>query len=226
MQESDKNATEYEAKYREGYGLVYPDGHVIRVHRQILEWELGIRGGRIFDFGCGSGAHLKYFADQGFTPHGCDTSSTAIQQCRARMPQFGEHFFVNEIIPDLPARFGGAHFDVFLSNQVLYYLNDDGIRSVSNQAHAILKPGGVFVVSMMPRACWYAQHATERQGEFHRVVLNTARQHTDTFINFKEPEEWSTIFGEFEKLHLGSYSWHIREDEGAHVHWLFIGRKR
>ena len=58
------NAEDYEQRYRSGYGLQYPESHVIRVHKQILEWELGVRTGTAFDFGCGAGANLKYFRDR------------------------------------------------------------------------------------------------------------------------------------------------------------------
>ena len=47
---------DYEARYQSGYGLVYPESHIIRVHRHILQWELKQTPGNMFDFGCGSGS--------------------------------------------------------------------------------------------------------------------------------------------------------------------------
>jgi SAM-dependent methyltransferase len=217
------NATEYEAMYQKGYGLVYPDGHIVRLYRHILEWELKLTKGRLFDFGCGSGSHLKYFSDHGFEPYGCDTSQTAIERCRKLMPGREDHFFVNEVIPDLLRRYADGFFDMFLSNQVLYFLDTAGIKEITRQAYEILKPGGVFAVSMMPRACWYSRHVTETKGDLSKVVLDTSRQVSELYINFREPTEWQALFAPFRKLHIGSYSWHIREDEGAHVHWLFVG---
>jgi SAM-dependent methyltransferase len=223
--QSTHNATQYEEKYQQGYGLVYPESHIIRVHRQILEWQLKMKGGRLFDFGCGSGSHLKYFADHGYVPYGCDTSRTAVDACKALMPKYADHFFTSEVMPDLPAKYAGQPFDVFLSNQVLYYLDDDGIRNIANQAYAILKPGGVFVVSMMPRSCWYASHVVGNKNGFDTVSLKSPRQTETMHINFKESSEWSTLFPKFKKLHLGSYGWHVREEEGEHVHWLFVGER-
>jgi 2-polyprenyl-3-methyl-5-hydroxy-6-metoxy-1,4-benzoquinol methylase len=218
------SAKQYETKYKQGYGLVYPESHIIRVHRHILEWELGMRDGTIFDFGCGSGAHLKYFADHGFVPYGCDVSKTAIEQCAKMMPEHVANFFVTPAVkPDLAALVGPTRFNVFLSNQVLYYLDDEGIRDIVRQAHAMLQTRGVFVVSMMAYSCWYARFITGTVGDLKKVDMKTPRQTETMFINFKNREEIEALFKPFRKLHLGSYGNHIRDEEGSTDHWLYVG---
>src|SRR3989338_5285215 len=94
MQEQTYNAKWYEQKYQEGYGVIYPESHIIRVHKHILEWELHLTSGKIIDFGCGSGANLQYFDCCGFIPCGCDTSANAIDQCKKKMPKYATNFFV------------------------------------------------------------------------------------------------------------------------------------
>lgn len=224
MYEQVLSAERYEEKYREGYGIVYPESHIIRIHKHILDWELGIDSGRIFDFGCGSGAHVKYFADQGFIPYGCDTSATAIEQCKKHMPEYADHFFITPARnPDLLRLVGRNEFNIFLSNQVLYYLGDDGIRNIVTQAHSLLKPGGLFIVTMMAYSCWYARYITGEVGDFKKVEMDTARQKETMFINFKRKEELTDLFKPFKKLHVGSYGSHIREEEGSTDHWIFVG---
>ena len=219
------NAEVYEEKYRQGFGLTYPESHIIRVHRQILEWELKIACGSMFDFGCGSGGNLKYFTKQGFTPYGCDTSATAVAGARALLPEHAARIVVTPLVPDLPALFPGLAVDLFLSNQVLYYLEDRDIRRIVDGAHALVRPGGVFVATMMARSCWYARYMTERVGDFSRVVLDTPRQRETMLINFKEREELPALFSPFRPLHVGFYTWQIREEEGAHDHWVFVGAR-
>ena len=52
----------YTQKYdKEGYGLQYPDGHVIRFYERILKFQLHKTSGNLLDFGCGNGIHSKYF---------------------------------------------------------------------------------------------------------------------------------------------------------------------
>jgi SAM-dependent methyltransferase len=219
------NAADYEQRYREGYGLAYPESHIIRVNKHILEWELGMRGGRVFDFGCGAGAHLKYFADQGYEPFGCDTSETAIAVCRRLMPQWKDNFRATPVNPDLPSLFGATKFDVFLSNQVLYFLDDPGIASIVEQAYSMVAAGGVFIATMMAPSCWYARYIDGERDGFRVVKLDTPRQKSELLVNFKAREELSKLFAPFSALHIGSYGSHIRQEEGSTDHWLFVGRK-
>jgi len=223
MNELNFSARQYEQKYQQGYGLVYPESHIIRVHRHILEWELGLNSGQIFDFGCGSGAHLKYFANHGFIPYGCDVSATAIASCQELMPEYTANFFVTPVNPDLTSLVAVGQFNVFLSNQVLYYLDNQGIRDIVQQAYALVRPGGVFVVTMMAYSCWYARYITGEAGDFKKVQMDTPRQKETMFINFKQREALEDLFQPFKKLHLGSYGNHIREEEGSTDHWLFVG---
>jgi SAM-dependent methyltransferase len=220
---SEHNAQDYEQRYRQGYGLLYPESHIIRVHRHILEWELGMKPGRAFDFGCGAGANLRYFAEQGFTPFGCDTSMTAIERCKQAMPEFADNFWNTPVRPDLLSLVPSGSLDVFLSNQVLYFLSDSDIHHVVDQAHAMVRPGGVFVATMMAWTCWYARSIVGREGDFRRVEMDTPRQKLSTLINFKDRADLLDLFAPFRKLHLGSYGSTIREDEGSTDHWIFVG---
>jgi SAM-dependent methyltransferase len=222
---TDHNAADYELRYREGYGLLYPESHIIRVNKHILEWELGMRGGRVFDFGCGAGAHLKYFSDQGYEPFGCDTSVTAIESCRRAMPAWSANFHATPVNPDLPSLFAGGRFDIFMSNQVLYFLDDPGIASIVEQAHRMVVPGGVFLATMMAPTCWYARYIKGERDGFKVVQLDTPRQKGELLINFKGREQLRSLFAPFAPLHIGSYGSHVREEEGSTDHWIFVGRK-
>ncbi|MBN1671861.1 MAG: class I SAM-dependent methyltransferase [Kiritimatiellae bacterium] len=222
--EQQQSAQQYEEKYKGGYGLVYPESHLIRLHRHILEWELHLDSGPVFDFGCGAGAHLKYFLDHGFTPYGCDTSTTAVERCKTLMPEHARNFFVvppsgSNLLDLAPT----GRFAVFLANQVLYYLTDEEIGRIVGQAHSLVRPGGVFVASMMAYSCWYARCVTAEAGDFKRVELVSPRQQETMFINFKNRDELPHLFRPFRRLHIGSYGSHIRDEEGSTDHWLFVG---
>ena len=219
------NAEDYEKRYRDGYGLQYPESHIIRVNKQILEWQLGMSGGgKAFDFGCGAGAHLRYFAEQGYEPFGCDTSATAIDAARRALPKWSANLKVTPVNPDLPKLFGGD-FRVFLSNQVLYFLDDAGITSIVAQAHRMVAPGGVLIATMMAPTCWYARYIQGERDGFKVVRLDTPRQKGELLINFKTRDEMKSLFAPFKLLHLGSYGSHVREEEGPTDHWIFVGRK-
>ena len=219
------NAHDYEKRYQEGYGLQYPESHIIRVNKQILEWQLGMRGGKVFDFGCGAGAHLKYFAEQGYEPFGCDTSATAIEAAKRALPEWSANLKVSAVNPDLPALFPARDLRIFMSNQVFYFLEDAGIRAVVEQAHRMVAPGGVFIATMMAPTCWYARYIQGERDGFKVVRLDTPRQKGELLINFKERDDLARLFAPFAPLHIGSYGSHIREEEGPTDHWIFVGRK-
>ena len=83
------NIKTYINKYQQGYGIVYPEAHVIRLYEKFLKFEMGIdraEGQRILDFGCGSGTHLEYFLSKGFDVYGIDVIPQAIEQAQKKIP--------------------------------------------------------------------------------------------------------------------------------------------
>lgn len=70
----------YQGKYESGYGVIYPEGHIIRFYERFLKYEKKISQGKILDFGCGNGTHMKYFKDKGFEVFGVDIVPEAIQR--------------------------------------------------------------------------------------------------------------------------------------------------
>ena len=224
-EEHQLNRQTYETKYRSGYGLEYPDGHVIRFHRHILEYDIGLTAGKILDYGCGIGSHLQYFERNGFIPYGCDVSATAIEKCKSLMPAYAANFHV---IPNVPRLrdFFAEDFDIVFSNQVLYYLNDADMHNVASQLYGMLRPGGIIFATMIAPTNYYSRFVEGTQGGLSKVVLR-GRLNEIQLVNFKTQEEVLKFFtGEgFTKLHLGHYGAIIREDEGPTDHYMFAGRK-
>ncbi|GKY64215.1 hypothetical protein THJ090_17300 [Campylobacter jejuni] len=63
----------YTMKYNEnGYGLLFPDAHVVRFYERILKYKLNKINGNLLDFGCGNGVHSAYFQSKGFKTFGID----------------------------------------------------------------------------------------------------------------------------------------------------------
>ena len=172
------------------------------------------------------GTHLKYFHDNGFTPYGVDTNEVVIDQCKELLPAFKENFHVTKAIFDLSELFDREKFDIVFSNQVLYYLNDEDMMSNVKQIHKLLKPDGIFVVTMMEKSNYYYSKVKEEENGLSKVVLNGRLKET-TWINFKTKEEtFSDFKGYFDMLHLGDYRMTIRQDEGSSDHLIYVGRKR
>jgi len=221
--EYDGNIDAYKKKFEEGYGVRYPDGHVIRLYHHVLAYDLNIKSGKVFDFGCGNGTHLKFFMDMGFIPYGCDIDKYAIQQAKELMPEYADNFFASESVPDLAPR-GYKDFSMVFSNDVLYYLNDQDINHLVSQFYDMLQPGGVFYATMMSPKDWYFSRVESKMGDMSKVVL-TGRLNETTYINFKTKEQVLDMFSPFKKLHMGEKCGCIREDEGFAHDWAFLGQK-
>ena len=216
-------ADEYDNKYQNGYGVQHPEGHVIRFNHHILQYELGMTNGNVLDYGCGNGTHSVFFKNQGFTPFGCDVSPTAIAQAKSALPEYQSNFHTVESVPKLSDIFP-EKFDLILANQVLYYLDDDGLKNLIEQFHDILKPGGVIFATMMATTDYYHSLIRTEVGGLSEVFL-PGRLDLTTHINFKTRDDVLDAFSNFQKLHMGNYSHMIREDEGVSDHWMYVGQK-
>lgn len=215
----------FKKKYADGYGIHHPEGHIIRIYHQILKYEFGLTSGKVFDFGMGTGVHLSWLVSQGdWEPYGCDISAEGVQQTQLLMPQYKDHFIQTSPNPELGSLFD-VQFDFILTNQVLYYMEDEVIENVVEQLHKMLKPGGLFLASMMTTKNWYYSLSEEIEGSTLRRVDIPGRLNEETFINFRTQEELSDTFKLFERLHIGYYDSAIREDEGPGHHGFFLGRK-
>lgn len=219
------NTQTHDTKYQTGYGLRYPDGHVIRFYHHILAYDGGVTSGAMLDYGCGNGSHLEYFRTKGFVPYGCDVSRVAIEQCKRLMPNDADHFHVIPNAPKLRDYFQ-VDCDLIFSNQVLYYLNDRDMQNVLAQLYDLCKPGGIIFATMIAPTNYYSRFVEGTEDGLSRVVLR-GRLNETQFVNFKTRPQVLDLFtgAGFTKLQLGFYGAIIREDEGPTDHHIFVGRK-
>ena len=56
-----KNCKEYDNKYSNGYGLQYPEAYIIRICKQIIEFQEKLSNPTILDYGCGNGINHRLF---------------------------------------------------------------------------------------------------------------------------------------------------------------------
>jgi len=184
---------------------------------------LDISKGNILDYGCGIGTDLKFFQQLGFTPFGVDIVPEAIKKTKLALPKFEENFHTIPNIPNLKDYFHET-FDIIFANQVMYYLNDKDIENICNQFFNLLKPGGIFFVTMISTTNGHYKFIESTKNNLSKVVLKQ-RLNEIHFMNFKTSQQVLDIFKKFEKLHLGSYEMTMIESEGSTAHHIFIGKK-
>ncbi|NET35142.1 MAG: class I SAM-dependent methyltransferase [Cyanothece sp. SIO1E1] len=105
----------------------------------------------VFEFGCGTGRLAQHLLAETLTENatyfGCDISSTMVELTETRLANFGAranvHLSHGETNFDLP----DGSYDRFLSAYVFDLLSPDDIRSLIDEAHRLLVPGGMICLA-------------------------------------------------------------------------------
>jgi len=226
---NDNSVADWKKIYKSGYGIQFPESHVIRTWVRVLQFELGWKpeDKRSFlDFGCGTGAHLAYFEGLGFNVSGVDVAEDAISHCKERFSSHPEQFVTIAHAQNLEEVFQKNSFDLILANQSLYYLNDSELKDTLAQFKTLLKPGGVLLASMMGPGHNYLNYVVDTSHTGLKRIEANYRGHMASWINFVDSkEEMLELFSNLKVLHLGWYDFVIREQEGSSFHYWIICQK-
>lgn len=216
----------YNEKYAKGYGVRYPEGHIIRFYERILKYELGLTSGKVFDFGCGNGTHAEYFQSKGFRVYGVDIIKEAITQAQGIMGQRAKLIEPNQSVANL----FDTQFDLVFANQSLYYLDNANLRRQVDELYSMTRKGGICFFTMMSRQNGYGKCITKELENGLSEVTLSGRLNEQSYIRFVNDEsELKIIFAPFKTLYIGEYrSFDLYEpynSEGSSHHYMFIGQK-
>lgn len=215
------NKIVYEKKYSNGYGIRYPESHIIRIYEHFLK-EIFADGKekKMLDFGCGNGIHSKFFEEKGFRTVGIDISENAINVAKMTQSTNNEYIQMDLIKEDSQLIKG---YDLILANQSLYYLSINDIKTLMGKFNHLLTEDGLVVFTMMSKNNYYFRHAIPIGNGQYKVSLN-GRLNEETVISFIEDEKHLVqVMDEFVPLHTGKYDFTMKE--GSSEHFYFIGKK-
>ena len=212
--------------------------YVFRIYGRIISYQFGMSGlGRekILEFGCGAGGAAKFFDEKGFTVFGVDQSEIDIARCKERLPHIADNFLTvsPHCSPD-DDWFDGTEFSIVTSFQTLYYLNDHDLQNRLLSLYKVLKPGGIFIATMMHESSWYYDMSEPAECGMRLVKFfreqDVGRQDlyvNDHYINFtKDEADLKRKFHMFDPVHTsGYYDGVYRDDQGSEKHLVFIGQK-
>ena len=220
------NYDAYERRYKEGYGIMYPESHIIRIYEYFLVHECGLTGQSgetLLDYGCGNGTHSLYFKSKGFGVYGVDISERAIALCREKMPEESNNFVVIKSAENIEDHFKNK-FDVILLNQVLYYLSNKDLESTLNLLRNVLKKDGYIICTMIGTKNLYYNNIEKKLNDgLHKVVLKgrVSTTHQINFVNSKN--DLLNKFKMFKPVTVGYYDFQLK-DKHSNFHYIFIGK--
>jgi SAM-dependent methyltransferase len=102
---------------------------------------------RILDLGCGIGRHVVMLAQEGYDTAGIDIAHNAVRFAEKWLQTLGltADLRIGSIIR-LP--WPDNHFDAIVSHGVLDHMTPDEGRAAVQEARRVLKPGGLFYLSL------------------------------------------------------------------------------
>jgi 2-polyprenyl-3-methyl-5-hydroxy-6-metoxy-1,4-benzoquinol methylase len=108
--------------------------------------EVGLRGKRILDFGCGRGDLLGWLFDRGIAAGGIDFAADAVAETQQRFG--GQPLFDGVQHADsLPTSAAAGAYDVVFLVEVLEHLLDDQVEGTLHEVARVLSPGGRVIVT-------------------------------------------------------------------------------
>ncbi|HNX48955.1 MAG TPA: class I SAM-dependent methyltransferase [Thermoanaerobaculaceae bacterium] len=103
-------------------------------------------GGRVLDWGCGTGALLETMVAAGAEGWGVDSSRAAVEATRARLhgrPGFGGAAGLTELTTD----FRDGFFDTVTCVETVEHIDDASLGELLHSVKRMLRVGGIFLVS-------------------------------------------------------------------------------
>ncbi|ARR01130.1 class I SAM-dependent methyltransferase [Campylobacter porcelli] len=228
----DNSLSAYITKYdKQGYGLHFPDGHVIRFYERILNFALNKTSGNLLDFGCGNGVHSKYFAKRsggGIRPFGIDIVPSLKQIWHNDPLICQENFHIIEPNSSFSHLFS-QKMDFIFANQSLYYLTKNDFNTTLKELYDLCNDGAIIFATMMASECYdmYQKSKPLSNGLTHIQGTPTGRMSENSYIRFTDDiEQLKDDFKLFEPLYWGDYTpINLYNFEGSSRHFIFIGKK-
>jgi len=194
------NAQYLAANYMEDY---YPREKIERIHTNAREWllmrerlseierQIGTRGGRLLDVGCGIGTFLHLAQESGWETHGVDPSESGTAFAHA---QYGLNVFCGNLFD---ANFPDRHFDVITLYHVLEHISQP--NPLLDELRRILKPktgrlvievpNGGSIQSRLQKEKWPYVHPTDHLYYFSAQTLSKLlRKHGLNRIQMGKPK--------------------------------------
>lgn len=199
--------------------MIYPDEELVRIVKKFFI-PSGVQN--VVDIGCGSGRHSLMMLNEGFSVIGIDSSETSIDIARkitGSYPQERVQFFIKNIVQGLPLE--DNSLDAAVCWGVLHYLNSSQVMMVLNEIKRILKPGGIFALTLRSIEDSECKRLVTKDFQKSKAYESDGLE----FIYYNE-EEMKEILSSFIDLKYGHKTRTLFEDPKRRIaHWFAVCSK-
>lgn len=137
---TDTDTTGLWDQWNAGGGPRYPHTKVVQFLFRRFPQRAARGGVAVLDFGCGSGVHTVFLANEGFSAHGVDISAVGVTNTRAWLDTAaGTATLAVASVERTP--FADASFDALICVGVLECLGPEAFGAAIGEAVRLLKPG-------------------------------------------------------------------------------------
>ena len=117
---------------------------------------------KVLDYGCGEGSNIHYLSKKhGYDGYGVDISESSIKNCQKKINK--KKFKLIDFDVNQNDNFFNEKFDLIISIQVLYYLNDIDLKNRLISLNKMLKPGGYVFFTMMGTKNQYYKYFCDKR---------------------------------------------------------------
>ena len=102
----------------------------------------------VLDLGSGSGRHVIYLAQQGFSVYGLDNAPEGLDMTRDWLAAAGLTAILCQQNMTDPLPYASEFFDAVISVQVIHHADIATIKHIIGEIERVLKPGGLLFVTV------------------------------------------------------------------------------
>ena len=191
----------------------------------------------VLDYGCGEGSNINYLIKKyKYDGYGVDISNHAIKICKKKINK--KKFKLIDSYVDKNDNFFNIKFDLIISIQTLYYLNNKDLKKRLLSLNNMLKPGGYVFFTMMSIKSGYFRYFSNKK--VNPDGMNLINLSKDTrykkrqkqkiyyqYINFcRNEKDLKKKFKIFKPLSVGYYDINLENTDMGSLHFTFFGKKR
>ena len=192
---------------------------------------------KVLDYGCGEGSNIHYLIKKyGYDGYGVDISEPSIKICQKKIKK--KKFKLINFDVNQNDNFFNKKFDLIISIQVLYYLNDVDLKNRLISLNKMLKPGGyVFFTMKSTKSLYYKDFCNIKKSNdgLYKVDLSSDKNYKKRqkqkvyfhYINFtKNEKDLKNKFRLFKPLKIGYYDGSLISTKESRYHYTFFGKKK